>query len=109
MPIDWARVDLDAPWQPWTPQVGDRVRISVSGECRASNQPDSPLSRAGVTTGHAPEEDGMTGTVVGVSNDHRRERHPYRVWFDRQVFVGGSWCNGDYYAPAELELLEPER
>jgi hypothetical protein len=35
-------------WEPWTPKVGDRVRVHLSGECLGY---------------HASEQDGVLGTV----------------------------------------------
>ena len=108
MTIDWATVDLDAPWQPWTPKVGDRVRIRLSGECQAEVQAGSPMHRAGMLSGHVPDEHGMTGTVDMVnSREYVRDQHPYLVQFDRPLFLGNDCSCGDLYAAAELEPLEP--
>ena len=109
--IDWATVDLDAPWQPWTPQVGDRVRVRLSGECRRENDPNSPLSGAGVLEGHTLLRHGMTGTVDRLCrhSDCVRYGHVYTVILDEPIRLGDDEYRADCFAAAELEPLEPER
>lgn len=42
-------------WEPWLPQVGDRVRVRLSGECRIEHDGEK---------GHPAVIDGATGVVT---------------------------------------------
>ena len=44
-------------WEPWVPEVGQRVRIRLSGECRGQT------IRTGVLVSHLPQMDGRTAVV----------------------------------------------
>jgi hypothetical protein len=98
-------------WESWTPTVGDRVRVRISGECPLHNAPDYPL-----------QVDGLVGTILA---DTRREssvlvRHDPEAsaeatssghwWFVRlDQTVGiyrGRRINCDDFCTAELEPLE---
>ena len=60
-------------WEPWTPAVGDRVRVRLSAEC--------PVT----WTHDAPELDGVTGWVRETGPLHHFAGHEYYVEFDRRV------------------------
>lgn len=110
----------DAPWQPWTPRPGQRVRVRRSAECRAPHH---------IRDG---SDDGRMGTVQGdfplprivVAHDDigtiRYERvswspppvrrlapgHEYWVRYDEPIPTGVAFpseCIGQWYAAIELE------
>lgn len=75
-------------FEPWQPDVGQRVRIRLNPECR-----------------HFADEhvafDGRTGTIIGVlDRGHRDAAHRFRVSLD-----GDAWS---YWvlAAAELEPMD---
>lgn len=74
-------------WEPWRPQVGQRVRIRASSEC--PTQEISPLP------------DGATGVVSEI--EPGRAGHRYVVLLDvRDAYRGSSPC----CAAIELEPAE---
>lgn len=105
-------IESDAPWQAWSPQVGERVRVRISTECRWHRD----VWRDGI----APEEaeriiaavNGQIGTVHShdVVNSYPGENdppdtHPIAVLLDEFVAVDGMdgvWAGG-WFAAAELE------
>lgn len=106
------------PHAPWRPEgmrdfvAGDRVRVRLSGECRATwmsyslitNLPTGPKA-------HHPLEEGRTGKVLRRPFGHpaQREDHPHFVWYDDPMSTGEGLMVGGSYAPNELELLEATR
>jgi hypothetical protein len=90
-------------WEPWRPEIGQRVRVRVSAECQAGGVATrAPMSNralrdliesggdangwgvASPQEGHESEIDGVEGTVIAI--DRRVEHgHYYRVWFDKPI------------------------
>lgn len=130
MTTEWVTVEplVDTPDQQeywrgipeWTPKVGDRVRVRLSGECRqvfssALDYNDGPVVGLLPTTPtrHVDEEHGLTGIVdvVLVANTLFRGKpipsditHCFCVVFDEPL--DGRWKMwGGTYAACELELL----
>lgn len=104
--------DLDAPWKPLGTrefQVGDYVRVRLSGECRIEGRPlfvSDHLPTGQVTHGHDPREDGATGTITEMAQSARKWTHPYLVTFDRVLKIHAGLFDAISYAPSELELVE---
>lgn len=84
------------PYWPGTFKVGDRVRVRLSGEC--------PFMRGEGEIVHAPEEDGVTGTVDRVTCPFT-PGHPIDVIFDTSYRLNGQTWVGGCFAAAELEPL----
>lgn len=104
--------DPDAFVEPWTPRVGDRVRIGRLAECRAKLAVWSQGAAVGLVDRHLAAEDGLTGTVSTHPRDdeetlaYRRSiGHSYVVIYDQPVFVAGELWSGGGFAACELELL----
>jgi hypothetical protein len=75
-------------YEPWSPEVGQRVRVRLNPECRhfENNQSDF---------------EGRTGTVIAVlERGHRDPAHRYRVVLDGDVW--SYWV----LAAVELEAVE---
>lgn len=88
---------LDAPWEPWTPKVGDRVRIRFSAECRGHVEESNP---------DAERADGAIGTVIEWPKK-KSANHPITVaydapWWSPEV---GATCFAGHWAVIELEPL----
>jgi hypothetical protein len=106
--------DDDAQEMPaWLPrfQVGDRVRVRLSAECRQNWPTDN-----GHGDGHQGEEDGRPGVIdrlwpVTDHPDWGCQSHPYSVRYD-QSFPSGlrqsHYWSGGWYAITELEPLTSE-
>ncbi len=95
-------------WEPWTPEIGQPVRIRISGECELVGAPGTPAGDAG-ERGHRPEEDGRTGVVIehplGINAAGLdAQGHRYRVRRDGPL-IGGY--RAGVYAAIELEPLAP--
>ena len=94
-------------WEPWQPEIGQRVRIRLSAECNVSWCDDR------YRDGHPIEADGATGTVVKDRPDPPLwgATHPYVVVFDEPIvaplFADGreSMWHGNYFAAIELEPI----
>lgn len=102
----------------WTPKVGDRVRVRLSGECLATAEPDSVATRMGEPRWHrdAPS-DGFTGEVVEIDSVPflAMQGHRYHVMWDRCYWWKGPGSileectvTGDEYAAIELDPLDWE-
>lgn len=104
-------------WEPVTFQVGDRVRVRLSGECLATAHPRSEAALRGVTDIHFANENGRIGTITDPPT-HRRidpvmehyvsQGHRYLVTYDvefRHPAMWGARPDG-MFAAAELELIE---
>ncbi len=87
-------------------QVGDRVRIRLSGECRLTPDPGTVHAQSEVS-GHDPREDGRTGFVkeIDVNNSLGVQGHPYGVFWDTLMECGPYFVRGDWYAAVELEKI----
>lgn len=101
----------DALWQPWQPKPGDRVRVRLSGECRAELPPECAGRLYGLVFAHEGIPDGVTGTVVAMEGygpnlaHFERIGHTTAVSFDERVRVGGIEWKEVEFAPSELEAL----
>jgi hypothetical protein len=97
-------------WEPWTPEIGQRVRIRVSPEC-----PVVHLSRLDdVLRGHHTDYTGEIGVVEGISrydpNDHEavsagdtNDGHDFYV-SDHDLYPDGRWHRvSAFFAAIELE------
>lgn len=102
-------------WEPWSPKVGDRVRVRISAECVPAMPLDSVFARAGCVHHHRAE-DGAIGTVDRVDSvsrsGHRVPGHPYHVAFDPgsmfpvQTRSARYLIEGMVYAAIELEKID---
>ena len=105
---------LPAALRPREFKVGDRVRIRISAECRVKARDNSPSAALGHLRGHAPWEDGKTGTVIPipayVDDNGAHQGHPYLVKWDQGLDLhdGLGPVNGDFYASVELIPLGDE-
>lgn len=109
-------------WEPWTPQIGQRVRVRLSAECLSSGVvTHAPVDNAALRaliesggdanqwgveseeTGHPPEIDGVEGTVLAIDRAID-DGHYYRVWFDAPVRPSECW--GLDMAAIELEPVQ---
>ncbi len=101
------------PWQPAsapTFQIGDRVRIRLSSECRALFRHFVPGSDAILRRGifaHLPQEENRIGTIIPRVLDRipTNDTHCYLVRFDVPILLGRSRILSHGYAASELELL----
>jgi hypothetical protein len=101
----------------WRPQVGQRVRIRWSPECRADLIHRGSALIGGLIwmnsriTTHQPDEEGRTGrvTYVNPTRHPALKGHWYTVALDeplRSNVTGERQYTLDYCA-AELDLVEP--
>lgn len=96
-------------YEPWRPQVGDRVRIQTSPECRIPALESSHAQALGIREGHAEWENGRTGTVLltePLDDEFAEIGHYYLVGWDQPHESGGHVIDKDYYAAIELIPLE---
>ena len=102
--IDSMPENLDAPWEPRTFKVGDRVRIRLSGECRGRFR----RIATGEKIQHRRCSDGCVGRVVDVQRHHD---HPYKIRIDPPIYDPdrGTYYNGGPFAAIELEPMEATR
>ena len=108
-------------YEPWHPQLGDRVRVRLSGECPVT-PPEAEFKPESFTAsvmreidwpekGHPEQLDGVEGTVDKITHEMDDvvdwwHGHWYGVWFDQPVkFEGGILCHGLGFAAVELEPL----
>ena len=107
---------MSAIWEPWVPVEGQRVRVRLSGECRATmaywkTTADDPWSSDETlkAVGHDPREDGAVGEVSlddGPDEPTNTfDAHRFLVYFDQPVCVTEANCAqaSVFYAAAELE------
>lgn len=113
-------IDLDAPWVPASqPSImtGDRVRIVLSPECRATFQPfripiGRPL-RGRLTTmpryDHVQSANGKTGRIilVGHTTSSHCSGHHFFVEFDEPFEERGHIWAAGLFCRSELDLLTP--
>jgi len=103
----WGR----GPWEPWRPDVGQRVRCVPSPECRVQgSRRSSPAQRNGLPFGHHPDEYGMTGVVILPGSFPAPDAaHRHRVLWDRSIRLpNGERPNCNAYAAIELEPISPQ-
>lgn len=100
-------------WEPWQPQVGDRVRVMLSPECRAvfrSRWADSRQLMNAPSLTHIAGEDGRVGTVIDIehADEDIAPGHIYLTQFDRPVFSSavGLFAEASTFAAVELEPLD---
>lgn len=106
-------------WQPWTPRVGQRVRVRLSGECAArQHHHDTDARRVTLGPGgHYATEEGREGVIVACTRqlcaEWRRDHwgHGVHVIYDEPFEIelaDGSAAKaiGQAYAAIELEPLE---
>lgn len=103
--------ELAKPWAPWTPQVGDRVRVRLSGECQIvypkAEQLSGEILEHGL--GHSDAENGAVGVVLAPRHELNSATHTIHVGFHEWVpAADGVPMHASYYAAAELEPLEPQ-
>lgn len=100
-------------WEPWVPEIGQRVRVCLSGECQLKPCPNSYYEQIG-QVGHPEYENGLTGTVTHFErpwqNDFLADQgHTIDVEYDVQVrpwIAPGRKARGGTYAPIELEPIQ---
>lgn len=96
----------DAYFEPWTPKIGDRVRVRLSGECQYSVR----LGTSGpAIQGHSAGEDGVTGTVIEwplAAWMRVGQGHDFAVEYDGPIESEGLTMRGAEYAACELEPLD---
>lgn len=105
---------VEPTWKPWSPTVGQRVRIRVSEECTALRA--GPTQKETLTRFHSRSETGWVGTVVketpGVWNPRQGiQGHDILIDFspDSVHFQGCiSFC-ALYFAAEELEPATDDR
>lgn len=117
--------DLGGVWEPWRPEIGQRVRIRLSAECQAVMHAAAPpptvsddelrnlmsrgvdvatmFARDNQETGHPRCLDGVRGEITAVYRDDAALGHYYRVLFDDVVGVN-MYIGGDF-AAIELEPI----
>lgn len=103
----WGREDDGGVWEPITFEVGDRVQIRPSPECRVV--PNGGIAEYEDIEGHFPDEDGLIGEVREVldgTHPLARQGHRFRVHYEELVQFRGWWCHGGTYAAAELLPLD---
>lgn len=112
-------------WEPWRPQIGECVRVRLSGECRIESVGcDAPTFDHSVlrrhlasgasgnqwsTTSVSPHDaavDGASGVILAV-NRTIEGGHYYRVWFDAPVGFEG-WAAEDFAACELIPLSDHE-
>ena len=96
-------------WEPWQPQVGQRVRLRISPECEPHHDEDFNYSWDYSFALPAALRSGHSGTIIGlVGGVFADLGHPYHVEFDDPIQV--PWWNGGLVATKcaaiELEPIE---
>ena len=93
-------------WEPWHPQVGDRVRVRMRGECQAIPPASSAFGQEEDNHGVVAFLDGEMGVVKGF--DGPMPGHSYVVLMDaRYPLYGRDWGYCDF-AAIELEKIEDD-
>lgn len=110
-------------WEPWVPEVGQRVRVRLSAECRtefevarlAGQMTDDEARRRTLAgqdvfafededesfTTHPNHIDGVTGVVGLIDRSPDSDGHFYRVLFDVKLMPDA--IVGAHLSAAELE------
>jgi hypothetical protein len=110
----WDR-EPDTIWEPWRPEVGQRVQIRLSGECQHEATSVHLVTgvEMGRAYGHPADLDGRTGQV-GVaptpSDLSWSDGHVYAVYLDEPLLVAdGVRVVGLALAACELIPLDGSR
>lgn len=82
-------------WEPWTPEIGQRVRTKISPECPQQMK----------CHGRHPEGSGHTGTVRCIDTN-RTDGHIYCIATPEVAPDGYEWLAYTNFAAAELEPVE---
>lgn len=106
-------VDDGAVWEPWTPKVGDRVRVRLTGECPMHDVPNYPLrvhDMAGVILLDTREDHPfLVRQDAEASREVAQNGHHWFVRFERVVGIYfGQPINCDDFCASELEPLDGE-
>lgn len=98
-------------YEPWHPEVGQRVRVRLSGECNLPTRAGTPSAH--MQPGHDVKFDGLIGTVTDRSLicDDDREfldhyGHLYEVEFDIPVLIGNTVFQAEDLAAIEIEPID---
>jgi hypothetical protein len=91
--------DSPSIWEPWSPQVGQRVRIRLNRECRLQ------------MTGHGAWANGLVGVVEAVIHPEgdsitSEPGHRFLVVYAQEQIVDGRPLGGSRYAAVELEPIK---
>lgn len=117
MTVDYFAADIDpnAVIEPWTPKVGDRVRVALNGECQHLRERTSlKHGPIGILCGHQDGEHGRIGTVCidPLPANFDYGNHRYLVMFDKPWEHDNGFhrarMTGAHYAACELERLTDE-
>lgn len=120
MAVDFFAHEPDAIYEPWTPAIGDRVRVVLNGECRVTFRPRDERGPHGPRFEGHPEEQlvlagaVLIGTVVDPPSGFRGNYgHHCYVRYDTPTRIPDGAVIGCWYAACELEPLPadapPER
>lgn len=98
-------------WEPWQPQVGQRVRVRLRGECPYSV--NTAFQQRGHEGCHSPCADGVVGTVASTQFAARGldTAHHYQVALlvecrrDHEIPQGQKPCYADWGHYAAIELI----
>lgn len=102
-------------YEPWSPRLGDRVTIRLSGECRALEDHKGeilPCSGGAPIIGHPPQQHGRSGTIRLRCDDfpcphgYALGGHGYVVVYDVPYATSRIWLGG-HFAAIELDPLDP--
>lgn len=94
-------------WEPWTPTIGQTVRVRLSGECACPRRQPSP----GRFVEHYPAQDGMIGAVVAILDGDWPPHEPGHVYQVSLPEVLHDDCIGTmagFFAACDLESVEEE-
>jgi hypothetical protein len=98
-------------WEPWAPEIGQRVKIRLSAECPLLRA--APGEKETKTAWHSHSEDGMVGTVVRPTPGVWMPRmdlpgHPYLVDLSPNAvhFQGCISFGALYFAAPELDVVD---
>lgn len=95
---------MTEPWEPWIPEVGQQVRVRLSGECTATYTVDAmwygdQVRHEPWPIHDVPAENGMCGQVRAVYPFDVMGSHRFEVVW--QQVIGRQY--GSTYAALELE------
>lgn len=104
--------DLDRPWVPAGTrpfQIGDRVQIHLSGECRKdwpNHRYATQIFDGQINHGHLAAEDGRRGQIIPRDIPPTHADHPYLVLLDEPIVYAGKSYVACSYAASELKLIQ---
>lgn len=100
-------------WEPWHPEVGQRVRIRLNGECDIPTWWVKGEKVVDFGNGHLDIENNCVGTIIEcpfTERDgycrHVEVGHPYAVVIDGGISQSGVRIRGAHYAALELEPVD---